>query len=773
MNARLRSWLLPPFAVFFAAGLLLGREADSFLYGLAACVLSLSACLMLRERWRFFALLVLALSLGCFRGYFAWHPSLPPEGSVRVSGIISEEVEFRAGGQVRSGLTHVTLDDVRFSGGAYWSFYTDEVPSGLQPGQQVTFQAVLYHPSGASNPDGYDFRENLLRRGILIGLYGNQDLSVGSPESFSLAGQAAALRHRLINALLSSPLGEDAGEYAAAMILGYRSFLPREDRTAFSRLGIAHILSVSGFHVGILIVFLALIFRLLHLPQGIRLILYSLLLAFYVILCGNAQPVLRASLLLLFFQYGRMLNRPRLLTHLLCAVFFLMLLWSPVQLTGLSFQLSFGAVAGLALITPFLSSLIAPSHPFLRRLGNAMAAGIGAQVGILLPQLNAFQELPLLGLFLNIPLLLVSSLLIVLYWLALISLPFPGLSVILCLPARWLTSVLLAVVRFLGEIPGITLWTPAPGFLTVIGLLLLTAGLCSILRWGKRSRLLMSGIGLLVIVLSLIPLPHHSAEYIQFSVGNSDAALLWDQSLAYVIDTGNEDGIISDYLHRRRLSPDAVILTHLHSDHAGGLRSLMEDRIPIPVLYIPDGAADADIHPDMLLLLEKLRSGGTDIRILASGDQLPLPSGEIEVIWPERGKTRPGQDANESSLTMRLSLRGTSLLQTGDLDGRYEMYAAAPADILKVPHHGSLHSASPAFLNAVHPLVSLLSCDSLDRHWQFRQRLPESSVLYSTAAEGMLTVHFQDNFFSVETFFPLIPDTAPESPAFSPIASDP
>ena len=136
--------------------------------------------------------------------------------------------------------------------------------------------------------------------------------------------------------------------YASAMLLGVRSLLPREDRTAFSRLGIAHLLSVSGFHVGILIALLAPAFRLLRLPQWVRILLYAVVLGFYSALCGWAQPVLRASLLLLLSLWGRILNRPRLLTHLLSAAFLALLFVSPVQLTGLSFQLSFGAVLGLA-----------------------------------------------------------------------------------------------------------------------------------------------------------------------------------------------------------------------------------------------------------------------------------------------------------------------------------------------------------------------------------------------------------------------------------------
>ena len=750
MTARQRGWLLPAAAACFGPGLLLGRAAGSPWYGAAALVSAFAAFLLLRGKGRFCAALALFLALGCLRGYSAWHPPMPDEGSRAVSGIVSEEIQERSGRQFRTALSGVTLDGLPLPGGAWWSFYADELPEGLLPGMRVTFHGSVYHPSGASNPDGYDFREDLLRRGIRVGIYGNTDLAVSQPDSFSFPGFVSSLRHRLHGALISA-LGEETGLYASAMLLGTRSFLSREDRTAFSRLGIAHILSVSGFHTGILVGMLALLFRLLRVPQRIRFWLYAAALGFYSALCGGNPPVLRASVLLLLFLRGRMLNRPRSMLHLLSAAFLLFLFVSPVQLTGLSFQLSYGAMLGLAVVSPFLNSLWAPRRRTGRWLRNAFSAYAGTQTGVLLPQLYAFQEIPLLGLIVNGPVLLLGTGLILLYWIVLLSLPFPWLSSAAGFLARSATSAFVSAVRFLGGLPGITLWTKASGPVTAAGILLLALGLCSVFRWKKRSRVLLSSFGTLLIILSLIAYPHRSTEYIQLSAGNADAAVLWDRDTVLVVDAGDDGGDLSDFLRRRRLTPDAVILTHLHADHVFGLKAMVEDRIPIPVICLPDGAEQADVHPDVLQFMEELKESGTEFRTLSSGDVLSLPSGEITAVWPKRGKTRPGQDANESCLVLRIHLLGTVLLQTGDLDGRYEKYAAVPADLLKIAHHGSVSSTSPAFLEAVHPRAVLLSCGSENRYAQVNGRLG-GIPLFSTDPHGMLTVHFRDHAFSVETF---------------------
>ena len=739
-------------ALCLAAGLLLGRQADTFLWGALGCLLVLPAVFLLRGRLRFAALLALALAVGCLRGWAAWHPVLPPEGDYLIGGVVTEEVEQTSGRRIRTYLSHVTLDGHPVPSAAYWSFYAEEIPPGLAPGQAVSFRGSLYHPSGASNPDGYDFREEMLRRGVKIGVYGMEELDVSDPAFFSFPGWTARLRHAL-TLRLTEALGEETGGCAATMLLGARSMIAREDRSAFSRLGIAHVLSVSGFHVGILVALLTGCFRLLRLPQRLRLVLFAALLGLYSALCGFSAPVIRASLLLLLALEGKILARPRSGLHLLCAVFAGMLLVSPVQLTGLSFLLSFGAVLGLVTVTPFLRSLWSPRSAPARRVWDSLCAGLGAQLGILLPELGAFQELPLLGLLLNIPVLLLSAGLILLDWAVLVTLPVPGLSPLLCGLTVRLTSLLLSGVRALGSTPGITLWVGSPTVWTALGVVLLLAALSQPLRLRGRARLLLSGAAAALVVLSLLPHPHAATEYIQFSVDSADAAVLWDRDTLIVIDTGYDDGVAADFLRRRRLTPDAVILTHLHADHAGGIRNLLEDRIPIPVCYLPAGAEDAEIHPDVLALVDALRAAGTEFRTLSAGDALPLPSGTLSVLWPEAGRSRPGQDANESCLVLRLELTGVSLLQAADLDGRYEMYAAAPSDLLKIAHHGSPNSTSDAFLASVAPRAALLTCGTKDRHDRTKARLGDIP-LYSTALDGALTVRFYPSAWTVETFLP-------------------
>lgn len=745
-------WLLPALTAPLAAGILLGRSAESWLYGVIGLALCLAYAMLCRGWRRSVGALGAALFFGCAISWAAYHPVLPAEGDYIVSGVVSQEISLREDGQVQTVLSDVTLDGQAVTGDAYWTFYMDAgevLPASLLPGAHVTMSARVYHPGDRENPDGYSFFESLLQQGIRIGVYGADELAF--PDGgFSLAGIFAHIRHKLSCGLLRV-MGEEAGAYASAMLLGYRDLIPSEDLAAFKKLGIAHILSVSGFHVGVLSGMLALLLRPLEMRRSHQLVLRLGLLAAYCMLTGGDPPVIRATLMAAFWEASRISHRQASPMHVLCLTAAIQLIFCPPLLTSPSFQLTYSAMLGLLLLRPGIRRLLRPRSPLSGKLWEAFSACLAVQLGLLPAQLYWFGTLPLLSLVMNMFIMTLTTGLMVLYWLTLGFLWLPGVSDALGWLSAQATGFLLSGVRLLGQIDGLEIWTRAPDLLFLLGWGMMLAGLIRLFRIpvACRRALMLTGTALMLTIL--IPLPHAGTTYIQFSVGEADAAILRDEETVSVIDVGEDGEAIAGYLHRHRLSIDTLFITHLHRDHAGGVRALLNAGIPVRQCFLPADAFSTVIDPGMAELIADLIASGTEVTCLSRGDAVSLPNGEVRVLWPAADGVRPGQDANHSSLVLLARLHGTTLLLASDLTGTYEHYSAIEADILKAAHHGSASSTSADFVQAVSPQVILLSCGRAERETSLRSRTGDVPV-YSTESHGAVTLYIDEAGFRVETF---------------------
>ena len=736
------AWLLPMGVLFLMSGILLGRRFPGWPPALGIMVLGCIAAGCARGWLRSLAVGVVCLGFGALVSFGAYHPALPAEGLYTVTATVADEVDVDANGQVQTLLTRVSLNDLP-APDAYWTYYLKEdelPPDWLRPGQRLTLQAEVYHPRGRTNPGGFDFREYLLQQGVEIGLYGAEGLAPAD-SAFSLRGTMAEMRHSL-SLHLMEVMGTEAGGYAAAMLLGTKRYLPETDEISFRRLGVAHILSISGFHVGLMAGMLRLFMRPLPVGRKGRALAEAAVLLAYCLLTGGSAPVLRASGMLLWRQFTRLRHKRVLSLHMVCVTAALQLIFSPAQLFSASFQLSYGAMLGILLVTPWLIRRKAFRSVWGQKLWDAFCLSSGAQLGVLLPQLYWFGELPLLSLLLNMAVIPFASGMIALYWLTLLALPVPLLREALGLLAAGMTHLLTAVVRWMGAWDGISLWTRQADAFTLAGWLLLLLGLSVLLpRRMRKIRLPVILVGSILILTILLPLPHGAPCYIQFDVGDADAALLQDGDMTVVIDTGEDGQALAGYLHKRRQRIDLLILTHLHTDHGSGIAALLEKGIPVDVCCLPADAELPVIDEEVLPLLDALAETGTAFRCLSRGDVIDLPSGKLRALWPEKGRVRPEHDANDVCLVLQAEVGGVTMLLPGDLPGVYAKYAALPADILKAPHHGSPQSCTPEQLEMVQPQL-ILQSNKNETRAAHMAKLAEGIPLYATDSCGAVTIRF-------------------------------
>lgn len=671
------------------------------------------------------------------------HPALPSECRCQVTGVLSADVVLRQDGKAAGYLENVRLSSSTGETAVsrlYWTYYPENEDLDLpKEGDLVSFEGRVYHPQGQVNPYGYDFRMYLLQKGIPAGVTGATDAEVLSHPGRGVFSFLYQLRKTLVEKT-RQVFGADSA-LPQALLLGERDSLPEETVQRFQTAGAAHVLAVSGLHVGLLAAVLMLFLRRFLSPKA-RMIALAAFLFCYCALLGFPAPAVRASLLLLIASFRRVVRRAEDPLTALSAAFLLILLVRPLDLFSASFQLSFCAVLGIVALGPELKRLLSRFPSFLQ---DGVATTVSATVGIALPTVQTFHRLSLIGLFINPLLCAIFTVLLPVYGIALllgcVSLPLAqGL-------AQWINPVtrgLIAGVTFLGELPFASFRLPSlPWYAAAAWVILCALFTRYLLLRGKARALLAFSLALIsgsVWYFSRCP----DVRYIQFAMGQADCAMILDGAQTVLIDAGEYGGDPASYLLATGRRVDHLMLTHLHADHCLGVCQLLEEGIPIGEVILPQGAEEQAADESCLQLMQDLRALGIPIRLFAAGDTLSLARVSFTAVWPYPDTVRPLQDANRYCLCILCDLDGVSLFSAADLPGTYEKYAARPAGILKIAHHGSKSSTGGEFLSLVSPQLALITSNGFSAslpHPDTLRRLAEKNIVcFQTGQTGAVTI---------------------------------
>jgi competence protein ComEC len=489
-------------------------------------------------------------------------------------------------------------------------------------------------------------------------------------------------------------LGNRSGRFLSALLVGQRGLLPADVREDFRRAGLAHLLAISGLHVGLLVGILWPALLLLvprNRPRRIAVLGGFLLL--FAEMTGGAAPVRRAGVMILMDRAGRLRGRS---DGALRGWWLALGVEAAVRPAGVllpGFLLSYATT--LALLAGARRGWLRPARSAAgwfavgaRASAMALLASAPLQVacfGAATPWAWAHNLLlvPLAGPYLAA---VVAGLL-----LALLPGP-PGV-------AGW-AAVDLATRGFLGLQAALAAALPTTrwGFAWGLGqALLLTALLLGLLWWGWGSW----GRPALVVLLLWLgwPRPEVSWRAIFLSLGRGEAILLeWPGRPPWLVDAGppaapgRSAAPVASTLERlgvRRLG--WVLVTHGDADHAGGLEALGTGVV-----------ADSVGTPSPEGLPRPAR------RIRAGWRRRPAPGIVVEALHPPPGWEAP--EENDASLVLRVRGAGLSLLLTGDLERRGETRlltsgADVRADVLKAAHHGRATSTAAPFLRRVAPRV--------------------------------------------------------------------
>jgi len=620
--------------------------------------------------------------------------------------------------------------------------YVGEGKPGYHTGDRIRFVARLDRPRNYGLPGEFDYVRYLAYRGVYCSAYIASDrdaILIRKNASDRVQWMFDALADRIGGFISSRSPGEE-GFILRALLLGDTGNISSRTKNAYTGTGVNHILSISGFHVSILafVVFHVLLylckssqFLMLHVNVRRLILLFTIpVVFFYLFLSGAAPATVRSAVMIFAFIVAMLLEREVDPLNSLQLAALGILVFSPPVLFDLSFQLSFLALWGILVLTPLFIS------PFNKIEGTIahkpllfFMVSLAAVITTLVPVAYYFHRITFTGLITNffiVPLMGYGAVIAGFSALPFVFL-FPYLAGLFVKVAAYMISISNALIYRLAALPVFTFYQPGR-FDLLIFFVFLTA--VTFIENRKQKRMACSLLIGLFVAVKMIPVVisgnEEAIKITFFSVGQGESTLVsFPDGTRMLIDGGGSLREGGMDIGERLLAPalwkmgvdrlDYVVLSHAHPDHLKGLLYILEN---FTVGQFWESGLPAD-HEDYKALQRILAERNIPVRLIHSSTG-PIRIGEarIEPVSPFHGEITPSGtrdfDANESSLVFRLVYGDFSILFTGDIGFDTEMSLVRHPErlsctVLKVPHHGSRHSTSPAFLKATSPKIALVS----------------------------------------------------------------
>lgn len=508
--------------------------------------------------------------------------------------------------------------------------------------------------------------------------------------------------------------GKTEGAILSGMVFGGSSRLSEETRTLFAVNGIAHLLSVSGTHI---IMFTGLLMALLQpLPKTWRKLIIVILLMLYAGLCGLRPPVLRALLMSsVLLLGGRGAERGRLFC--LTAVF--LLIYQPLWLLDIGFQLSFGAAAGLLWLFPACKRWLPQFIPDI--IKEAMAVTLAAQLAVMPLEIYYFHQVSIISLLSNVLLVPVFE---TAAQLALAGCLLPCGEYFLQ-AAVWLLKQVLIQAEYLAALPYSTLVIgemPAYCIILYYAVIALAADFSCLQYLCNRERyiLISSFICIISVIFMYQQLRTLPLRVYFMDVGQGDCTVvITPKQKVVVIDTGGLKNfstgsrIIVPFLRSLGYNTiDILLLSHYDYDHIGGVPDLLKQmqvkRIILPKEFLSEN--NKSLYRQILLLSNKSQVSEAAIGQIFSLDNRI----KFKIIDVPHDMTM----GNEASTLAAIESPYGNLLFTGDLGAEREadLQLVEKYTVLKVAHHGSRYSSTDEFLQQVKPKLAVISCGYANRY---------------------------------------------------------
>ncbi len=631
-------------------------------------------------------------------------------------------------------------------------------------GYRTTIFSGLYALRTARNPGEFDMKNYLEAYDIYarIQLDDDEKILIDSSADKSLLSIIYSLRS-LIAKNIETQIGGLEATFLKGILIGDRSEIPFELKESFVNSGVVHILAVSGLHVGIITFVIIAVFNLFRLPERIRYLLTMFCLVFYIFLTGGSASVIRATIMAVILMGSFVFQRKFNIYNSIAVAALIILILDSRQIFSPGFQLSFVAVISIVVLYPKISNLknYLPENlkqmKVLKYIIALFSVSFTSAIGTLPFTSYYFGKISIIGLVANLLIVpLMGIVLSVGVAFTVFSFISSSISSLFSEVTKLLSTILLYSVNYFGSLK----YSHINSYFSLSGGLLYYFWIFYIVTIKKQKILGRIVIGMLLIlniyVFSTI-FEKSNLEFLFFDVGQGDAIFIrTPENKTILIDAGmknpNYDAaqwFIKPYLLRNNIKRlDLVINSHPHSDHLGGIPTMLRN-LNVTRMIDAGSAERSDMYNEYKKLLDSLK---INYVIKTRGDTIFIDDKIRLYVLNPSAKILSTSNLNNHSIVLKILYKKTSIILTGDIESEYEMELAElykeflKSDVFKCPHHGSNTSSSKDFIKFVNPKYAIISVGQNNKYGhpskEVLDRLKHMDInIFRTDQHGAILFH--------------------------------
>ncbi len=658
-------------------------------------------------------------------------------------------------------------------------------------GERVRVTGRLIFPTGSRNPGSFARHKFLLAQGAGAQLYislGQGKVLASNSNDSAWQSSFMSLVYRLKSRTLTAfqdVLGTEESALLGGILFGLRSGLQERVAENFRGAGVAHLLAVSGLHVGLVAILVFKLLGWLKVKEDYRYLGSIPVVLLFVFFTGFRPAVLRALLMFFALVGGKLLGRERDSLTALSLAALATLVYNPFFLFTPGFQLSYAGVLFILFLYPELKSFLNFLPVFLQDL---TAVSLAAQLGVLPLTAYYFGQISLIALLSNLVLLPFMSLVLGGGLLAAVLVNiWSGAGVLFLFLLSPLLTFFLIITDAFAAVPLASLGVSFSlaflifyyaCFLVIINRQQVKQHLISCVASCNFSRERIILVTLLLVCLLLVggllagALQSRILEVVFLDVGQgasvyvrtpSGKNLLVDTGGALFTsgdwDVGRE--IVVPFLKAKEVEQlDILFITQPSVDHYRGAFAVLAAFPPrlLAVGCLQGNEEDAEYRQLLSLAREK------DIEIvqLLAGDRINLEEGlTLQILNPPQRFFTGSSAENNNSLVIRLEYGQASFLFTGDIEATAEKHLvessiSLESTFLQVPHHGSRTSSTEEFLEKVNPVYAVIPVGQFNHFGhpspKVIERLNSRGVgLFRTDLHGAVIIHTDGIRYNIRT----------------------